>query len=309
MNLNVSEEAVSSLLSLASRISELREALQHSLEELGACWEENQIGLGAHSESIGELIEHLSVQARGLKETQKLCRRLRMSAEIRNEHIRRDLGSAKQSPQSAYIAGVMGRIYASGVRNLVKPGVNGAWSGQVFHPNPSCVPAKSNPEGLTFAEIYARLEQEYGIHYTGTPFVEGFPDFSGVSLASVGREEIIALHVRDGRSPDPLTDGGAVNYYDIFRLRSVNFRYADEILVARQVPLPGLRPGYSRDDVEEWRNIRGFTWEESPIFDYLLVPAVIHGNIAHTGLVALETHTDEAERNIISRLNSMSDVE
>ena len=67
--------------------------------------------------------------------------------------------------------------------------------------------------------------------------------------------------------------------------RNQNFDLADKIIAERQIPIMGLNPGYTAAELAKWREGK-FTWDEQVNGGYNLVPTVIHGNIAHTGLVS-----------------------
>lgn len=190
----------------------------------------------------------------------------------------------------------MSRIYADGFRGMRTPVSNGQWQENVFFPDKNAIPTVFNPHKRTFGQIIENFEKKFGISFTGIPFTkDGIADFSGIAIAQVPAEDIIEAYYPG------LVDMSAMNYQKVFKNRSANLQLADEFAAARQLPIPGLPMPYDLDDLAQWRKDNLFTWEESPIYGYLLVPAEIHDNISHSGLVAIETRSEKAVKNITAR--------
>lgn len=307
MSLVVTMEAVSAIRGLACRIEDLNGTLISSADDLLAEFEQNKKGLGGHSSDIADLLDDLRVDCTSKKDVTLLVKRLKNSAAIRQAHIEGSFPAPKITPADqtqTYIAGVLGRIYADGYRAMRKPTANGTWQGNVFIPDGSFKPTKYNPEDRTFAQIVQNLKDRYGITYTGTPFVEDYADFSQIALAKVDLTEIMQMHRKN--PGDSIFD---MDMEDVFSSRNRNFLYADAIAACKQIPIPGLKPGYSADDLTKWREDNHFTWDESYLNDYLLVPAEIHNNISHTGLVGITSNGTQAEQNITQKLASLADVQ
>lgn len=125
----------------------------------------------------------------------------------------------------------------------------GNWEGQrgnsKWIPKDDEIPAKNNPENLTWGEI----KKKHNID--GIDFKDGEPDFSEVSKATV---EI-----------DDFTEN-----------RNDNFYQADEKLAKEQ--------GKTVSEVRAWRKENKYTWHEcSDCKTMELVPSEVHGNVSHQG--------------------------
>ena len=192
-----------------------------------------------------------------------------------------------------YLAGVQARIYASGYRKLRAPSSGGTWEGDVFHPDLDVIPKRYNPDGLTFGQIIEKVERLYGLHYTGTPFTEGFADFSGIALAQIGLEKLMRSsgdeHIEDDLHGTFSDD------------RNDNFSLADLAAAEMGIPIPGLGEKYTAAKLAQWRKDNRFTWDESMVYGCLLVPSELHNNIDHTGLVAIAKRADQAVARIQKR--------
>ena len=160
----------------------------------------------------------------------------------------------------------------------------------IIIPNRDAIPPKYNPRNWTFGQIIDNLEKTYGIHVTGIPFRDGWADFSGIAIAQISECDIEQAY-----HPNILTDMDAFDPKKVYENRNRNFSIADHITAERQLPIPGLT-NYSAEDLAEWRDKNHFTWEESPLFGYLLVPSEIHNNIPHTGLVSVMTHLNDVDK-------------
>lgn len=302
--LNVSIEAIEAQKVLQKRLEELQALLEEDMNTLWNRLAENSSGLGAHQASIKEVVEQLKEDALSDKKMRKLHKTLAASIQTREEHRERSYIDSKvdDTPDSDvgnYIAGVMGRLYEGGYRKMREQTMAGQYDGNVFVPDANAVPQKRNPAHKTFGQITQDLSAQYGLTYTGTPYVDGWADFSNVSLAQVSLADIVDKHM--ACEGGLLGEDGAVDYSVIFSSRTQNFKFADEIAARAQVSIPGLDPGYSAADLEEWRNQNCFTWDESYLNGYLLVPSAIHNNISHTGLVGINVHSKEIEKRILRK--------
>ena len=178
------------------------------------------------------------------------------------------------------------------IRKMRTPveGTRGRWQDTVFYLDDTFVPPKYNSEHLTVGEIKHQLNELYGIQVEGIPFTNGVADFSSVSIANVSTADIVmrkkGISQSDYDSLEPLDKTKLLD--EVFTTkRTDNFDLADEIVAERQIPIPGLSPGYDADDLKEWRE-KGkvkFSWDEQINGGYNLIPSVIHESIAHTGLV------------------------
>ena len=307
--LNVSEEGIAAEKLLRRQAGALQRKLEESIRSLNEDYQENLHGLGAHSDSIRMLLEELAASARDQTSVRQLRQLLKRSIAIREDHRNTPFqaGVPPADDTSGYLAGVLGNIYDDGYRKMRTQNSDGQWVGDVFHPDKTVMPTKFNPRGLTFGQIIDDLQARFGLRYTGTPYREGYADFSQIALAQISLSDIVQRHVADGLCADPFTNGEAVDYDEIYAQRERNFRYADEIAANNQIPIPGLPDGYSPDDLEDWRKANLFTWDESYLNGYLLVPAELHNNISHTGLVGISGHLQEAERAITNRLRESAE--
>lgn len=87
-NVSVTDQAVASLNNMSMQLQELAERIHKETELLQSVFEENQDGLGAHSQDIQNLIE----EVQGAEEdasipVKKLVLKLQRAALIRQKHI------------------------------------------------------------------------------------------------------------------------------------------------------------------------------------------------------------------------------
>ncbi len=298
--ITVTPEAVTSMRALAQEITQLHQQLQNDANSLIIVFEENRGELGAHSAKIAALMEALGDVTRNIAPVKKLVRRLKLSADIRQAHITGTIPAVAVQPsaptgEDVQLAGVLGGIYEAGYQKLRLPQNNGHWDSDTFHPDPDHLPEKFNPRNLTFGQITRDLESRFGIRYTGTPFLKHQADFSGIALAQISMFDILEASEEAGFEYDP---DSHFDMHTAFETRQRNFRLADIITAQSQIPIPGLAPGYSWEDLAKWREENHFTWDESRLNGYLLVPAEIHNNIPHTGLVSMESHAAQARQNL-----------
>lgn len=307
--ITVTEEAVMLLRRLERYLQQTYHEILTDAEALQDVYVDNKYGLGIHSDSIEQLIYQLQAIAKSNTSLKRLARKLRFSANNRQKHLDSDFPMDSNQPNQdsslqTYVAGVLGRIYASGYRELRTPSANGIWRGNLFIPDSDYKPTKYNPNSRTFREIIQSLEENYGIRYNGTPFMEGYADFSEIALAQIGLEDIATKH-----NENFLTNADQLDFGEVFSSRNQNFCYADQIAAEKGLHIGDLPPGYTASDLAQWRKKHHFTWDESYINGYLLVPSEIHNNIPHTGLVGISGHGTQAEENITQRLLSLSDMQ
>lgn len=175
----------------------------------------------------------------------------------------------------------------------------GVWKDSVFFLDDDFVPTYMNDDGLSVAEIKQDLQQTCGLTLDGIPFVDGVADFSSLSVASIPTKDLvmqargISSEEYDGLEPLERTKVFS-EVFDKSR-RNSNFSIADQIAAERQLPIPGLSPGYTATDLAAWRTNpkHRFTWDEQVHGGYNLVPTIVHGNISHTGLVSSSTKAIE----------------
>jgi hypothetical protein len=303
--LNVAEEAAEACLILANQLEAEHKALSDQGLLLKRHYEENQEGLGQHSESIAKLIDQLNQNLRINVGLSKATKKIRRASAIITAHINGGFPISSATPNieqpnqtSAYLAGVMSRIYEHQYRKMQTPQQNGQWKENVFVPNRDACPQKFNPRNWTFGQIIDNLEKTYGIHVTEIPFRDGWADFSVIAIAQISEYDIAQAYY-----PNMLTDMDTFDEKRVYENRNLNLSIADHIAAELQLPIPGLT-GYSAGDLAEWRKENHFTWDESPLYGYLLVPSEVHNNIPHTGLVSMMVHLKDMDKSISSRHSS-----
>ena len=291
--LNVSKKVVEACILLAKQLEDEYAAFFDYNLILKRQFQENQEGLGRHASSISDLINELSHDLPLNRSVKKSSLMLRQVAGIINNHIENNIYNSNTAPgtavvppnqHSTYLTGVTARIYAHQNQKMREPQSKGIWQGNVFIPDMNETPTKFNPYNQSFGEITTRLHEKYGIQFSGIPFGDGIADFSSIAVAQVKISDIVSAYY-----PNMLSDFDSIDYRKVFTDRKVNFELADQFAAAHQLPIPNLPNGYSSKELKKWREHNHFTWEESPLHGYLLVPAEIHNNIPHTGLVAIET--------------------
>ena len=177
--------------------------------------------------------------------------------------------------------------------------LKGVWKDSVFYLDDDFVPTYMNDEGLSVGEIKQLLRQTCGLTLDGIPFVDGVADFSSLSVASIPTKDIVMqakkMSSEDYDGLEPLERTSVFSEVFDKGRRSANFSIADQLAAERQLPIPGLSPGYTAAELADWRSDpkHRFTWDEQVHGGYNLVPTVIHGNISHTGLVSSSTKAKE----------------
>lgn len=301
LHINVTEDAVRTLDQLSARLYNLNDNMAQQLRALRGVFADNAPGLGPHCHQIELLLEELeSLSQAAALQNRKLAQKASRAAAVRRGLLDSSpYPQVKDLPDDAYIPEVLGRIYDDLVRQRIRPRelgtnkeVRGAWKDQVFYANDDFVPRQHNPDKLTFGEIRQELSRDYGITFDGIRYENGYADFSPVAVARLDIHEIVA-----GRQ----AADAAVSLDTVFADREVNFRLADQLTAEKQISIPGLAPGYTAGELAQWRQKKQFSWEESYTNGYLLVPSIVHGNLSHTGLVAVSTHGTDAEKAFAKR--------
>ena len=308
----VSEQAIVALNNLSTQLQELAKKIHQESENMKSVYEDSQDGLGSHSGDILQLIYLVEMAEQdGSKPLAKLQLKLAQAADIRKNHIDKNpYGSRNgKSTTASDTAAIMGRMYDGLYRNRITPReVNsngeqaGQWQGKIFYPLGSAVPSKYNHEKLSFGEIKKELKRKYGLRFEGVPYVNGYADFSSVAVAKVSLADVVERRVKLDQQQEPKAHRKGIDFERIYGDREKNFDCADEIAADRQINIPELAPGYTKKELKEWRKEHHFTWDESFDNGYILVPSVIHGNIPHTGLVGVATHSSKIENNSAKRL-------
>lgn len=307
---SVSEAAAGALEQTAAKLEELLQTKQAARQALSEAFEENESGLGAHSDQIRALIEEArKTDAEGSVQVRKLSRKVKFAAMTRRKHIENSGYQKSGAGTPAHeTAAVLGRICDSNRRNRIVPHETGgsgrragSWTGDTFTPDDAFIPAKSNPGGMTFGQIRKDLKERYGIDFSGVPYHDGYADFSSVAVARVELSEVVEMRVEmDSGLID--SGNGGVNFEKLFAGREKNFDCADQIAARRQLRIKGLPEGYTSADLKAWRKKNKFSWDESYDNGYILVPGIVHDNIRHTGLVGVATHGAEMEAGHRSKL-------
>lgn len=170
----------------------------------------------------------------------------------------------------------------------------GIWRESKFVLEDDFIPSNinnTNPEQLTIQQIKSKLNEKYGIKLDGIPYQDGVADFRSISIANISTEEMFTTIT--GMSQDDYkalnSEERLKNYTSVFskRKRERNFLIADRIVSEKQIYIPGLEEGYTREQLTKWRKENKFSWDEQVKWGYNLVPTIIHQNIAHTGLVSI----------------------
>lgn len=165
----------------------------------------------------------------------------------------------------------------------------GLWQGSVFYMDDNFVPKYKNDSKLTVREIKQLLRDSYGILFDGIPFTDGIADFSCISIATISIKDMVMKSTKiseidyDNMKPQERTK--ILSKVFTPERRDSNFTLADQIVAEKQIPIRGLPSKYTATELANWREGK-FTWDEQVNGGYNLVPTIIHGNIAHTGLVS-----------------------
>lgn len=301
LQIKVTAEAVRALRYAGEVLCMQSEKMEQNLAQLHRIFEENAAGLGAHTNKIRALLEELDDQAlEAKKANHKIVLRMERAAKIREILLEENpYKNTEKSTVDEYIPQVLGHMYDELVRNRIHPhelgadkDVVGTWKDQVFYASDSYVPTKFNPEGKTFGQIRQELYATYKINFGGISYKGGYADFGSVALVQLSVEDVIPLSV---------SEAGCMDYEEILKRRTENFKFADELTAARHIEIPGLGTEYTAAELKAWREAKHFTWDESFAHGYLLVPSVVHGNLSHTGLVGVMTHGKAAEEAFAKR--------
>ena len=157
-------------------------------------------------------------------------------------------------------------IMESPVFKQCLPRTHGKWSGERGNsnwiPKGDFVPVnkKTNPGSLKWSEIF----KLYNIN--NIKFKNNYPDFSFISK-------------------------GTVKVKDFCEDRDDNFDSADEMLA--------LNRGCTKADVRRWRKQNKYTWHEREDCKTMdKVPALVHGNIPHSGGISIIKNMNERVKKI-----------
>jgi len=305
-SITVTEASVAALKQMSQTLQNLILRLDGEYSRLMEAFEADQPGLGPHDGKLRTLLQELDVQSQSACQTiQRLILKVEAAAAARSVML---TDSPYKSGSGSSPEAILGRIYDGEYRQRQSPRETtadgrhqGNWQGNTFVISDGFVPGKSNPGGLTFGQLRQQYRDRFGIDYTGTPYIDGYADFSHVAVARVDLHEMVDAVLAD--HPELYDAKNGVDFQHMFSdsHRSRNFSYADALAAAKQLPIPGLMPGYCADDLAAWRKANRFTWDESLTYGYLLVPGFIHNNTAHTGLVGIDTHSADAEDNFAAR--------
>lgn len=182
--------------------------------------------------------------------------------------------------------------------------LKGVWAGNIYYFNDEYVPKnrRYNAKEKNIGQIKEELFFHYGLKLQGIHFVDNVPDLGSIAIIKLDIETIIEriedqMEEGDKRHSKQQADRQMESeriaeklhrFEKMFsRVKSKkNFSLADQILSELQIPLPGLKIPYTKNDVEEWRSQNHFTWHEQ-LNQYVLVPSIIHGLLPHIGLVGV----------------------
>lgn len=179
--------------------------------------------------------------------------------------------------------------------------VRGEWKESSFIFDDDFIPKNFNDKQLTISEIKTELNEKYHLTLDEIPFINGTADFSHLSVASISTDEIV--NISDNAEYTMLDK--TKDYQNVLSQdqRSINFDLADEIASKKQISILGLKEGYSKEDLSNWRKENHFSWDEQ-LNGYFLVPSVIHGNLSHTGAVSI---SQNAYKHITNRQQYLKD--
>ena len=185
----------------------------------------------------------------------------------------------------------------------------GRWNGNKYYFSDDYIPndKKLNPDGKTMRDIKQALYKDYGLKVGGISFENDEMDLSDCALVKISYEDVmeravIKMSKEEKRKfqLEGMTDQERrlKKLQAVFcrERRSANFQIADELLAIKQIPFPGLICPYTADQVAEWRQERGFSWDEQVAKGYLLVPTIIHRQLVHIGLVGISESAIENYR-------------
>lgn len=199
-----------------------------------------------------------------------------------------------------YTEEIFSRMFGQIVRKINRPTMKkasinemGVWKENRFIFGDNYIPSRFNNDKKTIKEIKDILKHKYDIELDEISVINGRTDFSCISIVKVELEDIIERYVKVGNKASnidslPLDEMEGL-YERIFskEKRIQNFDIADRIAAEKHMYIHGLGEEYTASQLKKWRTTNFFTWHES-FYGYYLVPAVIHGNFPHMGLVGRE---------------------
>ena len=191
-----------------------------------------------------------------------------------------------------------------------KTGVEkGRWEGERYYFCDDYIPndKKLNPDRKTMRDIKLELYENYGLKVDGISFENDEMNLKNCSLVQLSYEDIMERAVekmsweekKKFRLDNMTAQEKRLKKMQIVfnkERRKINFQIADELLAMKQISLPGLVCPYTPEQVAEWRQKRGFSWDEQVTNGYLLVPTIIHRQLAHIGLVGISESAIENYR-------------
>lgn len=204
-------------------------------------------------------------------------------------------------------AGAMNRKLNSPKEITSKGSSQGEWKGNKFVLNDEFIPKNRNPQHLTIGEIKRELNEKYNITLDGITYQKGVADFSSISVANISTEEmfctITGVSSKDYKKLG--TKEKVSRFATVFtkEKREQNFSIADGLAAKKQIKIPGLPDGYTKNQLKKWRKANRFSWDEQVSGGYNLVPTVIHQNLSHTGLVSV---SENADKNLKKRAEELS---
>lgn len=156
-------------------------------------------------------------------------------------------------------------------------------------------------------DIKLELYENYGLKVDGISFENDEMNLKNCSLVQLSYEDIMERAVekmsweekKKFRLDNMTAQEKRLKKMQIVfnkERRKINFQIADELLAMKQISLPGLVCPYTAEQVAEWRQKRGFSWDEQVTNGYLLVPTIIHRQLAHIGLVGISESAIENYR-------------
>lgn len=275
-------------------------------------FDDNQEGLGPHHKTIENILEEMHrIGMITAAPANELAENMEYLADVYQEIMDDDLyGYEKAGPAAdSELAGIVETLkdglpemndrhtvqIAAQARKLNTPkddiqGVKGQWSNNVYYLNDDFVPPKHNSQKYTVGEIKGFLKNDYGLSLEGIPYNNDSADFSSIAVANISTMDML-IYASD-LSEQEYLDLPSSMRLELFEktfkgTRKANFKIAETIAAQKQIAIPGLGSDYTATDLRKWREKHFFSWDEQVHTGYNLVPAVIHGNVPHTGLVGV----------------------
>lgn len=295
---SVTEESVRQLEGMADQLEELAEEIRRELAVLQAECEEQQDGLGAHGESLRDLVREMEkTEKEAAGSVTMLTLRLEKSAMLRRMHLEqdpyrtssnggvteRDLHQEKSNNSSMERDETLKQFLHQNVQKDRIP-KNGVWSdpdapGNSHFTLNDDVDIRTSKGGVVKTITGRQLKEKYGID--GVDYIHNEPVFTPFVDQKLGAVEVEEI---------PSCRDGAGGTYDI------------------AVKTVAQRLGWSAKEVEQYMEEHRLTWHETAGRRRILpVPTEINEAFKHTGGISKQISM-EAFRDGMQELLGDGDV-